>query len=123
MKTPKKLKIWKKKFKLMDCLEDLKNHGFQRKRTGIWVNKKEGVVIKRSFICRSSIPAAAVPTIIIWDDDLHPILIQSFCKIPRAWGKKCEIVDKLEKRNRHIDTDIHEFNVGLYRNRPVLFDW
>lgn len=129
MKTPKKLKVWKRKLDALDyCLPELENHGFQyrkRGRNGIWVNDKDRVVIKQSFIQRqSSVPAVAPPTIIIpSDDENYPFVIQVLCYTPTTYNDAEELVFQLEKRIRNYETDIHINNVGRYRNKPVLFDW
>ena len=108
-------------------MTELEDYGFQYRREntsrGIWVNEKQRVVIKKPYILRtSSIPAAAAPTIIIYNKG-HPILIQVLCELPITCDEMYELVEKMEKRNRHSETDINENNVGLYRNQPVLFDW
>ncbi len=130
VKTPKKLKVWKRKLKAMDyCLEELENHGFRYRKTrnavtdGIWINEKERVVIKQPYHERSSVPAVAAPTIIVpTEDEGYPIVIQVLCETPFTYKEAVDLVDKLERRIR-LDTDIHTGNVGRYRNQPVLFDW
>ena len=130
VKTPKKLKVWKRKLKAMDyCLEELKNHGFRYRRTrnaithGIWINEKERVVIKQPYHVRISVPVVAAPTIIVPTKyEEHPIVIQVLCETPLTYKEAEDLVVKLERRIR-LDTDIHTGNVGRYRNQPVLFDW
>ena len=129
MKTPRKLKVWRKKFKDMDYdFDELKYHGFQFRLNGschgAWINRKERVVIKQPYVCRySSIPVTAPPTIMIFKDSDKPIMIQVLCQTPSNYKEAGILVRKVEKRNRHDETDIHTGNVGLYRNKPVLFDW
>jgi len=111
--------------------------GFRRSRNGTngaWINKQRGYVVKSPYLCSfedgTEVPKKAIPTIVIGDKSLGQIWIQPLADTStEAVRKARKIIVKGERKwdpemfMRHWGKDAHTQNIGLYKSKPVVFDW
>ncbi len=97
-----------------------KNGFRKRKYCNVYVNKKENVVVKIPWTSPRKPAKIAVPTVTVQKNG-ERWYIQPLCKAFRLKDKLkyAAILDYYAYR----PVDIHEGNLGLYRNKVVAFDW
>jgi len=111
---------------------DLRASGFQKKMRslGFKIVKSSGIafigdkqVIKLGYLCETT-PSKniRVPTVFLSNNSFLRLMIQPKATIPKSFADKKKIADVIRKRTKKF-YDIHAWNVGLYKNKEVLFDW
>jgi hypothetical protein len=118
-------------------LSRLKKHGFVRLKANkssssghVYINHKKGVVVKRPYLTHDEIPAAACPTIRIdspepyWGQ-LNIIYIQPLCRTDNdnRWAAFSILNEREMRGDRSAGADLKEANCGMYKRKPVVFDW
>jgi hypothetical protein len=114
-----------------ECRRHLKMNGFYLEGYGIskavWINRKERIVIKRPYLSSTTLmnhskgKALRVQTLV----GPHGWMVQPLCNTARAGDAHDTIWAILSTIK--IDYlglgDVHNNNVGHYRNKAVIFDW
>lgn len=129
----KKLKKWREVLKSLDFnLHMLADYGFvQKDGYETWINRSERVVIKRNLFWDRQPTGFIPPTIFArkfirggfnGKNFYDRYTIQALCEIPSSLDRRIELTLRLREQIS-FDSDIHQGNVGYYRNKPVLFDW
>ncbi len=94
----------------------------------LFISKKKGFVVKRSYLCRDgyrfpkcAIWTKAIPFRSPYDDDSNgPVYVQPIADVSyRAADRAYEAIDDSDVRT----SDLHEGNVGIYRGKAVAIDW
>lgn len=115
-------------------LHRLRRYGFVRKRVRyacnisfIMIHHELGIVVKRPFLIeRQEQPPFAVPTKILrvpglkLFDELSLIFIQPLVDVSR--DAQAHAYSILWESPKQI-SDLKRGNCGLYRRKPVVFDW
>lgn len=102
------------------------------RKLGFKVCKSSGVafvgerqVIKKCFVFNKTFPTPdkniRVPTLILETDGYSNLMIQSKAEIPSLKERK-EMVNEISPKLK-IGYDVHEWNVGKWKSKSVLFDW
>lgn len=108
----------------------------QLKELGFEIFKSSGVafvgnsqVIKLGYICESSMihkmPKAdvRVPTTVIQNHGNYQLMVQPKARIPKRMDELNKVLKTVRETCKRKPYDIHSANVGVYKNKPVLFDW
>jgi hypothetical protein len=127
----KKLKWAEQKFRQVNFdYKAMKQFGFQRIKIGIYdhmiVHKKKRIIIKQAGFSEAKTPSKKyrIETLFISSPYDYNYQIQPFCHI-----NKRKIKNNIDAFQEKIDPnfrkgyDIHDGNVGYYRNKLVMFDW
>jgi hypothetical protein len=111
-------------------IKSLINLGFKiRSRSGqkILVHDKRKLVVKIMYTTMFSPPKNYIPTLLIQKIDsnysvvVQPLVDISFKSKNAAFNYINSLSDDIKYRNFGIDA--HLGNVGLYKNKPVVFDY
>lgn len=125
--------IAKKHISNYEVEDDMEALGFECYRSSGVAFVGRSQVIKLMYDSRSYlknfIPKKyRVPTVhlknAMYSADDYKLVIQPTCKRPKSSAAMDRIYEEMDKKTSCIDSiDVHSGNVGLYKNRPVLFDW
>lgn len=85
---------------------------------GFFLHRKKNLIVKQSYTCEKK-PKHAVPTAEVngWN-----VFVQPLCNVSDRAVKKA-IAYIRRKDERGFGADVHEGNCGLFRGKPVVFDW
>lgn len=116
-------------------LSNLRKHGFVRvvpkksSTPSIYIHRKKRIVVKRPYLTDDKMPKAACPTLIIDSPDprcgiLEKIFIQPLVDVSddAKWAAHSILNEKQESGDL-VGADLKESNCGMYKRKPVIFDW
>lgn len=109
--------------------KQLKDLGFEMfKSSGVaFVGNSQ--VVKLGYICEDcmihKMPKAElrVPTTVIENRGNYQLMVQPKARIPKSWREQKKVLKTLREECKRKPYDIHSANVGVYKKKPVLFDW